>query len=199
MTMLSTYSLEEAIVVARDTYVKISRPRRPVPIDPILRYAEKVESAARGQPYSIKTMIVDVEKNEYRGIFARGLSSSTIYLSHELNDCWKRFVICKEAIHLLVDDSDLRYAKSVRDQTMEAFQMFWPTQSRAPLTSEVFASVVAFEILYPWESRRAISKPPEDMHQEAVDFKIPEHHLDAYFRCTFGILSEEINSGILVP
>jgi hypothetical protein len=37
------------------------------------------------------------------------------------------------------------------------------------------------------------------MHQEAVDFKIPEHHLDAYFRCTFGILSEEINSGLHIP
>jgi hypothetical protein len=193
---LSTYSLEEAIVLARDTYRAIGSPPPFVSVDPVLRYAEKVSNAGGSIDHKIVVFRAKADKTEYRGFWVRGHNSSTIFVSHELNDCWARFVICKEAMHILVDDVVERYAKSASEQAAESFEMVWPKQSRVKLTSELFAAVVTFELLYPWPHRRRRDAPPDSLMDEAKRFMIPERYLDVYFKFEYGRLSEEINDGL---
>lgn len=193
---MDTYSLEEAIVLARDTYQQIGSPPPFVSVDPILRYAERVTNAGGGDDHKIIVIEATASKAEYRGFWLRGHNTSTIYVSNELNTCWRRFVIAKEAMHILVDDSPDRYAKSASQQAQESFEMVWPKQSRVKLSSETFAAVVAFELLYPWPHRRRHAEPPASLLEEATKFMIPERYLDTYFKFRFGALSEEINDGL---
>jgi hypothetical protein len=193
---LSTYSLQEAIVLARDTYVQIGSPPPYVSVDRLLRYAESVSNACGSKNHKILVFTAEATKAEYRGFWVRGHNSSSIYVSRELNFCWRRFVVCKEATHILVDDVAERYAKSAPNQAVESFEMVWPTQLHVPLTSEVFAAVVAFELLYPWAHRPRRANPPDPLFDEANRFKIPERYLDTYFKFAYGRLSEQINDGL---
>lgn len=189
------YTLPEAIVLARDIYKQIGSPPPFVRIPAIFAYAERVEHQRSGTPHKIEVWDADVTKSELRGFFVRGHQISKIYVCKELNFCWRRFVMCKEAMHLLVDDAT-RFATTMQDQTEEAFELFWPKTVDDSLSSEVFAAVVAFEVLYPWPNRPRISAPPTSLHNEAQKHKIPERYLDAYFKFPFGKLSEGINDGL---
>ena len=51
---------------------------------------------------------------------------SEIWVSQELNRCWSRFVVCKEAMHLMLDDSPSRYARSATSQMQDAMDLYWP-------------------------------------------------------------------------
>jgi hypothetical protein len=174
----------------------MGRPSPPVLVDHVLHYAERVVASATGKPHKIKVLLTETKVHEYRGIWLRGHTESTIHISQDLNRCWRRFVICKEAIHLIVDDEPSRFARSIEEQANEAFEMYWPRQSRVPLSSEQLAAIVAFEVLYPWEHRCRTTAPPKDMNVEARKFLIPERYLDTYFRFPYGFLSESINDAL---
>lgn len=191
-----SHTFAEAIAVARDAFVQIGSPAPFVRVDPILRYAERVASQENGRPHTIVVETTDWKVSEARGTWRRGKDTSTIYVSDELNTCWRRFVICKEAIHMMVDDKPATYATSIDSQVLEAFQMRWPTQKSAPLSSELLAVVVTFELLYSWPHRARRSNPPTIMYSEAKKFMIPEMYLDAYFRLPFGQASEELNDDL---
>jgi hypothetical protein len=138
---MNGYTLHEAIVLARDIYKQVGTPPPFVKVDPILRYAERVEEQRSGVPHKIEVYTSKVTRSDFRGFWIRGKQISKIYVCNDLNYCWKRFVMCKEATHLLVDD-DERLATTMQEQTEEAFELFWPKTSKGELTSEVFAAVV---------------------------------------------------------
>lgn len=198
---LKEFTLPEAIVLARDTGRQLRCGNGPVPIEAIVKYAERVASEETGRPHFIEVHKVEkTSKLEYRGKLVRGDSEpSRIYLPEDLNECWQRFVVAKEAIHLLVDNDPSRYAKSISAQIDEALEMTWPNTADEELSSEQMAAVVAFEVLYPWAQRKPVAIPPPSMFEVAKAFKIPERHLDVYHRRHYGPLSEQINYGLHDP
>jgi hypothetical protein len=195
----SGYTLHEAIVLARDTYKQIGSPPPVVRMPAVFAYVEKVEEQRSGKPHKIEVWEADVTRSEYRGLLVRGGKEqhvTKIFVCKELNFCWRRFVMCKEAMHLLVDETD-RFATTMQDQTEEAFDLYWPKKSDADLSSEVFAAVVAFELLYPFGARGRVASPPLPLRDQAEKFKIPERYLDSYYKFPYGKLSEGINDGLI--
>lgn len=77
-----------------------------------------------------------------------------IVIAEDLNYCWKRFAICKEIFHLLIDQPEYR-TLDIELHT-ESVLIAFPKDDAIPSTSvqvEFLAEVAAMEFLFPYKSR----------------------------------------------
>lgn len=101
-----------------------------------------------------------------------------IHVNRTLNFCWRRFVVAKELIHLLLNKANSQYRTSGADE-IENLVIGLVTDSPAltmPLSSEFLAYIGAMELLMPQELAQNIfpladgARPLEVAH----NFKCPE-------------------------
>lgn len=84
-----------------------------------------------------------------RSILQRYQSHAEIRYVDNLNECWRRFAVCKELAHLVMDENQGMRAATVEDQLAMAYAISNDAKPDVELSSEQFAWFVAAELLLP--------------------------------------------------
>jgi Zn-dependent peptidase ImmA (M78 family) len=114
--------------------------------------------------------------------YAETKLEAEIHVSSTLNDCWRRFVCCKEIMHCVLDQKDQTHIGNIND--LKALAETLVNRSIAAIDTvrgfdtEMAAEVMAIEVLFPLELREAHVESYRaglltDL-QLAMRYKIPE-------------------------
>ncbi len=120
-----------------------------------------------------------------------------VAFASELNTCWSRFVVCKELMHLLLDQA--------HDRTPQAFDqlatLLGPiTSPHARLNSELMAMLGALEYMLPWDERPPTLPSADDSALAvATQFRLPRQWVEFFYRnvLNYKSISDEYNSTVL--
>lgn len=109
--------------------------------------------------------------------------SYTILLMAELNNCWKRFCICKELFHVLLDNPEIRET-NLQEHVDDFFANGASesrTSSQGSSQSEVVAEFAAMEFLFPYaERKKVIDDGNFEFMEIASRYKIPRVYTEIY-------------------
>lgn len=109
--------------------------------------------------------------------------TSHIVLAKELNQCWKRYCVCKELFHILIDKEEYRNLDVFSHTESVAVDFQLDDSNPEPsVSAEFLAEVAAMEFLFPYAKREAIlagSKSP-DFLNIAIQYRIPQILVDRY-------------------
>ncbi len=130
---------------------------------------------------------MSTSRSEVKGIFTRqvdaanGRCSIEIFYHSSLNFCWSRFIVVKEIAHGIGDCSDDCFIGQIGEfANAITAPDFWntPDDANDSLHSEVFATVLAIELLLPrkhWSKILAvIANGGNNYRSIALEFKVPE-------------------------
>jgi len=121
--------------------------------------------------------------------------SYKIGIKEGLNNCWKRFVICKELFHVLFDNPE--YVCDDLSTHIEDCVSDSPVLSASPpsVQTEFLAEYAAMEFLFPFADRKALfdSGKPIDYGEIAQRYKVPRIYVERYLTPHRMQLSEIIN------
>lgn len=120
-----------------------------------------------------------------KGTYAR------IQYSFNLNFCWRRFVVCKEMYHCLIDDTDqkriassealLKLSAYLSDDLLEILAGEADDDVTAAVDTEKLAEIFAIETLFPMELRRSLCDPLDaneiSESQIAERYKVPVEYV----------------------
>ena len=131
----------------------------------------------------------------------------TILLSPTSTKCWKRFAVCKELMHMYIEQDRKELEKRARrfdgkciiSNLRHISEEFWAVNKEDELNAEQFGFVVSMEILLPWARRidlDATKKEGLSNYQIANKFKVPESVIARYFDSGYRELSSESNEGL---
>jgi Zn-dependent peptidase ImmA (M78 family) len=107
-----------------------------------------------------------------------------IYIRSGLQEEWRRFVLCKELFHLVIDMEDCRDLNLY--EHVEAMQSpMLAENQRNGAQMERLAEACAMEFLFPYADRVEILKRPEINYQQIADqYGIPLVFAEAYLSPT---------------
>lgn len=131
----------------------------------------------------IKTYRADMGTYKGIGEYAR------IQFSSGLNYCWRRFVVCKEMYHCILDREPqtrisntadlLKLSEYLTADLLE--ELAGEAETFVPFDSEKLAEILAIETLFPMELRRMLCDPLDDgkitHRQVALRYRIPEEYV----------------------
>lgn len=110
-----------------------------------------------------------------------------IFWKSGLNKCWKRFVLCKELMHLVLDDTGSMVDSSVELKQLAMAMMtssneFMTENIQAARKSEEMAVLAALELLFPIQYRHGLIRQKDERKytnkQIAEVFLIPEMYVN---------------------
>lgn len=134
--------------------------------------------------------------NQFSSALFRYHDHADILYSSSLNLCERRFAICKEAAHLLIDDDNKNHFTTDVVSLIAGLITSAPMlEPHSPVGSESMGVIAAIEILIPWKLRNEIT----EMQQTRSDFeiaevcRIPEKFVNAVLKSNYGKLSEKLN------
>jgi hypothetical protein len=105
-----------------------------------------------------------------------------IYLLAGMNYCWRRYVLCKEYFHAIIDGDDYRNM-NIYDHLKEVSISFPDGKSRpdSPVQSEMLAEIAAMEFLFPYGERVShVANGNLDFANIAEHYKIPQFFVERY-------------------
>lgn len=123
------------------------------------------------------------------GMFVmRSDTSFDISYVQDLNRCWKRFVICKEAFHILLDQPE--YRDMDLQGHVEALTLHFPnddSRPRASVALELVAEFAAMEFLFPHVRRTEERQRPGDRNLLAIAerYLVPQIFVERYLSTTW--------------
>lgn len=172
----------------------------PVYVNPELRtIVEKRMREAHGcASYSIAMRRFPSGQSSSRGHLIRFRTRAEINVSDQCNDCWTRFVVCKELCHLIADTEDQYLSGSLRAQLAVANRSVFqpPLHQNEQMDSETFAMHLAACVLLPWDMRsewELMRKNGLSNYKIAQRFKLPEAILQAFLTDQYQELWREAN------
>lgn len=130
-----------------------------------------------------------------RSILLRYETRADILIVDNLNPCWKRFALCKEFAHLIMDDSKGVRAMSVEKQIADAMDIARSPDPDTELSSEAFAWFTAVEMLLPIADRKSFMArhgAGEDHLTLARSYWVPRAIVDLFFRTPYLEVSNSI-------
>ena len=117
------------------------------------------------------------------------LDLANIYYAKNFNVCWRRFGVCKEMYHCMIDRSDADRTASI--ESLQTLLELLATDTTAitgefpPFEREQEAEFLAVETLFPVEYRQPYIKTPPSTHEEYISlankFRIPVRYV--FFAC----------------
>lgn len=131
---------------------------------------------------SIQLIEIDIDKNEspiWGSCIALEKSYDICYVQG-LNYCWKRFVICKEVFHTILDED--HYCNMALDEHIDEVTVAFPKIDSDPCLSVVaewLAEIAAMEFLFPYKSR-LIYDGKVDHRAVAEKYKVPLVMIEKY-------------------
>lgn len=132
----------------------------------------------------VKILTLDVAKASVTGAYIRtSETTAEVLLSHDLNDCWRRFVAAKELFHVVLDLPDYRTMDLVR--LVDDVTLTFPNseaKARDATACEFLAELAAMLFLFPMKEREAVlaqgNSKEIDAFAIATRFKVPKHHVE---------------------
>lgn len=130
---------------------------------------------------------------------------ANIYLAKELNLCWRRFAVCKEMFHCMIDRLDGQRVTSL-DQLKELLFLLASdttslTGESPPLTSERLAELYALETLLPVEFRLLHHERYTAGQISALDiatmYRIPQNYVELAFQPLYLQLAQKLRGRLL--
>jgi hypothetical protein len=148
----------------------------------------------------------------YQSIEAyKGDIAAKITYASSLNECWQRFVLCKEMYHCVIDnDTETRTSNpgEVSALLEELGSPVMPGRSKkinpnqSALDTEYDAELLAVETLFPLELRKHhmhdYNNQKISSFQIALRYKIPEVYIAAFMKPRLMALSEKTRGGKLL-
>jgi Zn-dependent peptidase ImmA (M78 family) len=114
-----------------------------------------------------------------------------VYL-RELNNCWMRFVLCKELFHVILDDpSNCNSNVAEHVDSLFAISLSDGSQDRPNSTQiETAAEIAAMEYLFPYSERQRLQNQPQiDYMAIARQFLVPRVYVEIYLgQATMSVL-----------
>lgn len=173
--ILELYSSEKSL---GDVPIEVERIRRLV-----CGYSQVDRIDVQNFKYETRHLIAQVQfMREADGLYKDTSMHASIYFSASLNECWRRYVVCKEIMHCVLDDTDAKRTGSVEDVKLLGESLVNRAvavlSKNEPFYTEIFAEILATEILFPVEIRESYvddyrANRLTDM-QIALRLKIPE-------------------------
>lgn len=127
-----------------------------------------------------------------RSILQRYQSHAVIRYVDNLNECWKRFVVCKELSHLIMGEADGERAVNVEQQLAMAYAICNDAKADMDLSGEQFAWFVAAELLLPAGDRHEVLSRKaggESTLSIARSYRTPTAIVNMLFDTPYGELS----------
>lgn len=142
----------------------------------------------------IEYKVLDVEQKEnpsIHGFYIRKPTNYVICVQQNTNLCWRRFVVCKEIFHVLLDsrlDGDTYRSTDIFSHVEEVTRTFPIAESRPRESAaiEQLAEIAAMEFMFPYEERVSILRNAEeqgtdvDYFQIADRYKVPQVYIELY-------------------
>ncbi len=131
-----------------------------------------------------------------RSLLLRYGTKAEIRFVDALNDCWKRFVVCKELAHLIMGEGNGTRAESVEEQLAMAYAICNDAKPETELSGEQFAWFVAAELLLPFGDRaemKARKIGGETDLSIARSYWAPSAIISMLFDTPYGEISNNLN------
>lgn len=123
---------------------------------------------------------------------------SLILYSSTLNLCFKRFCVCKEAVHLMMDTEPSQYTEDVIDLIQQLITGV-SISPNTPIESEYFAVLVALEVLVPYHMRQGLDELLSNgakTYDLALQCRVPEKYISLLFNSKYQQVSTQINKDL---
>ncbi len=130
-----------------------------------------------------------------RSILQRYQSHAVIRYVDNLNECWKRFAVCKELSHLIMGDDQGLRAVSVEQQLAMAYAIGNDAKPDLDLSGEQFAWFVAAELMLPRCDRDELHRRKATGESElsiARSYRAPRSIVNMFFDTAYGDLSNSM-------
>jgi Zn-dependent peptidase ImmA (M78 family) len=128
-----------------------------------------------------------------KGLLKRYKDRAEVLYSASMNTCWKRFVICKEMSHLLIDTESKHFTYNPMELVQQLITGAPSLTLDDRLASEHLAVISAIEILLPFQLRgrlkEMLSSGNNDRHI-AQEFRVPENVVTYLVRSKYWEVSE---------
>jgi hypothetical protein len=124
------------------------------------------------------------------GIIRRYQKLAAISVCTELNQCWTRFVVCKELMHLLGDVDPVCFNSDAADQLTRMMSVGQFSAS-ANVTSESFAFIAAVEYMLPRDRRPKDCNGDTSFMKVAEQFKVPRVYVELAYTPLYKQMSEQ--------
>ena len=150
-----------------------------------------------GSAFNVRTSRREWRSDQFYSALFRYTNHATIIYSAELNLCWKRFSICKEAAHLLIDDAHAHFTTDVVGLIQRLITSAPMIEADAILESELMGIVAAIELLMPWKLRQSFEALGESGKTdfEIAEFcRVPEKFVNLMLKSPYGVTSRRVNS-----
>ena len=152
--------------------------------------------ANAGEGFKIQLERREWPCNQFNSALFRYNDHAKICYSHHLNLCWRRFAICKEAAHLLIDDSKRNHFTTDVVNLVAGLITSAPMMhANTPIESEQMGVIAAIELLLPWKCRdhiKAMQSNKSDF-EIAEHFRVPEKFVNVILRTSYGDISRELH------
>lgn len=132
-----------------------------------------------------------------RSTLLRYRSRAEILIVDNLNPCWKRFAMCKEYAHLIMDETHGVKALTVAQQIADAMDIARSPDPAKELSSEAFAWFAAVELMLPFADRQnlmARQGAGESHMTLARSYWVPRAIIDLFFNTDYLKTSNGIRS-----
>ena len=144
----------------------------------------------------------DWESKNLRAMLVRHKTKAYVWYLRSLNLCYRRFVVCKELGHLLVDSKDHHFTDDPVALVHQLVNRVSITDAATDLASEQFATWVAVELLIPWHKRKMLQGMLDDGATDlevAHKIKAPEKIVSLVFGSAYGTFSAETHAKLSPP
>lgn len=176
------HRLCDAFLIARSVVDQVAGRQAPppweMPLSAVLEHTKRV----------LPELQIDLQRRDFAAdqvasALFRYPQRALILYAGSLNICWRRFALCKELAHLLIDDKGGRHFSTDGEAIIsELITQIPHLEPESEMSSEMVTVLIAMEILLPWRQRRALletSRWHSDAHL-ALRCRVPEkfiHHL----------------------
>jgi len=134
-----------------------------------------------GKQFRVELKCHEWIAKQLSGFLLRYEDHAKIYFSSTLNDCWARWVVCKEVAHLLIDTETKHYTKDPLSLVQQIISQIPNVTFNHDVNSEFLAAFAAIEMLLPWDMRPVMEKMMNDGASDlqiAKAFSAPEIYVN---------------------
>ena len=147
---------------------------------------------------SVDLLPHDWRSQQFHSALFRYDKHAEIHYSVHSSLDWRRLAICKEAMHLLIDDEHCHFTTDIQFliEGLIVGVMFEPD---TPAGSEHMGEVAAIEMLLPWKLRHVLTEMRDagmSDFQIAVQTRVPVKYVTAMLHGRYGKASAGINEGL---
>lgn len=153
--------------------------------NPVRDIGEILRTCEQALQVTIK-VVQQPEKEEHPWVLGSYVNSTNknveIVLAQQ-NECWSRFVLCKELFHIALDRAEVRNMSM--DGLIEEIMLAFPDDHSTPakpVVAELMAEIGAMELLFPYSARAKIlaGNARPDFLEVATRYMVPKAHTERY-------------------